>query len=174
MNRIFILLLLICFGCCHSQHIPLEESRGIYFLSLERTSPFSSLVKRSGYDSFPYLPLERDPEFREYFRMLGIPEAQINAERKDFFFRNDVKTFEFGSVIPCDELCGIVSNYFTGNGWKVKRKILFMEEANCGWQWIRVFEKGKAQIHVEINGVPGKLAKPIPVEKDHVCVENYL
>lgn len=174
MSRIFMLLLLVCCGCRHFRPIPLEEGREIYFLSLTRTSPFSTFVKRSGCNSFPLIPLDSDPKFREFFRLLGIPERQINFEVKDFFFRNDVKTFEFGSVIPCDELSGIIGKYFSGNDWGVKRKKLFIEETNCGWQWIRVFEKGKAQVHVEIYGVPRKFAKPFPAEKDRICVENYI
>lgn len=174
MTPFFILLLLFCCGCYHSKCIPLEEGCDIYFLSLERTSPLSALVKRAGYNSFPFMPLDRDPEFREFLSVLEVPEAQINAEVKDFFFRNDVKTFEFASAIPCDELCVIISNYFKGNGWMVKRGMLFMEEANCGWQWIQVFEKGKALIHVEISGMPKEQAKTIPVGKDQVCVENYI
>lgn len=140
-------LFAVIFGCRHVVHHPLAE-HDIYFESIEYESALD-WITRHGNDVETYIKTDF---FREFCRNLGYSEDEINRILTDRFVRRKMTTYTFQSPSPGKKLAQQVLNFFTRTGWKIRRDILFPEETNCGGDWLRVFEKDGAQIHVHIMG----------------------
>lgn len=133
-------------GCRHYPHIPLSANE-LYLTSLTYDSPLD-WITRCGHAPESYVADER---FRILYRGLGRDEEEIKISMGDYFVRQPLKTFHFGSVLPGDKLALRIQTFFHETGWRINRHGYLIENVNCQ-NWLRVFEKGEAQVHVLITG----------------------
>ncbi|MBP5321031.1 MAG: hypothetical protein J6334_08585 [Kiritimatiellae bacterium] len=152
---ICLILLLSFLGCRHTLRHPLAE-KDTFFESIE--SEFAlDWIARHGHTVEDYIKTDF---FLEGCRNLGNSDDEINEALADHFVRTEMTTYFFNSPLPGKKLARRILDYFTRTGWTVKRGLLFPEETNGGGDWLRVFEKGDAQIHVHIMGPMEYVANP--------------
>ena len=121
-------------------------------------SHFSSQTNSTFWAGSEYIGVTNHADFvRVITNFLSVAGQLTLKEENDirsdpFISTPNLPHLTFTTFDPADRVARYYEKQFSNNGWQEVRGILFVEYCNAGGDWIRVYRKGEALIHIHIVG----------------------
>lgn len=91
----------------------------------------------------------------EFFSASDIftTEERTALENDPFITTPNLPFVTFDTFDPAQTVAKYYRAQFTEHGWQVIRGILLVEYCNGGGDWVRVYQKGDALVHIHVMGL---------------------
>lgn len=81
------------------------------------------------------------------------PDERAALEKDPFLVTPDIPLVVFQTTDPAERVAKYYQVQFEADGWEPVRGILLVEYCNGGGDWVRVYRKGDALVHLHIVGI---------------------
>ncbi|MDD2230185.1 MAG: hypothetical protein PHY48_12310 [Candidatus Cloacimonetes bacterium] len=154
MKKTILLVFIIAFvsGCVSS-----ERSSKPTLISIPSDWSFYSkgsacLMKPDFWKKYDSLFKERSDMLKYFVDNYNVSVEEVEQALNDPFITSNMNYISFETLLSAKNISNEITNLLLKRGWHIGRNGLFLEDTNGNGDWIRVFSKNSARLHVHVVG----------------------